>query len=245
MIRVTIWNENYHEQIEQSVRDVYPKGIHGCIADFLGVNDDMEIRTATLDMPECGLTDEVLANTDVLLWWGHCKHEDVPDELVAKIHDRVLRGMGFIALHSAHHSKIFKKLMGQYANLSWRGKDRERIWNILPSHPITEGIGEYFELEPEEMYGEPFDIPQPDELIFIGWFAGGEVFRSGCTWHKKNGKVFYFQPGHEEYPTFHKPEIQKIITNAVRWAAPTRIVEKLECPHVPVSPEEKRSQNNA
>lgn len=243
MIRVTVWNENYHEQIEQKVRDVYPKGIHGCIAEFLAKNEDMIVRTATLDMPDCGITDEILENTDVLIWWAHCKHPQVPDELVDKIHDRILRGMGFIPLHSAHHSKIFKKLIGHTGNLSWREPDRERLWNILPSHPITEGIGEYIELEEEEMYGEPFDIPQPDELIFLGWFAGGEVFRSGCAWHKKNGKLFYFQPGHETYPTYHKPEIQKIITNAVRWATPTRITPALECPHVPVSPEEKRAQS--
>lgn len=245
MIRVTVWNENYHEQISEAIRNVYPTGIHGCIAEFLGANDDIEVRTATLDMPECGLSDEVLENTDVLIWWAHCKHNDVPDELVEKIHNRVLRGMGFIALHSAHHSKIFRKLVGQKADLSWRDNERERIWNIMPSHPITEGIGEYFELEHEEMYGEPFDIPQPDELIFLGWFTGGEVFRSGCTWYKRNGKMFYFQPGHEEYPTFRNPNVQKIITNAVRWAAPTRIVDEIDCPYRPVSPEAKRAQENA
>ena len=245
MIRVTVWNENYHEQVEQQVRDIYPKGIHGCIAEFLAADEEICVRTATLDMPDCGLTDEILESTDVLIWWAHCKHNQVPDELVEKIHARVLRGMGFIALHSAHFSKIFKKLVGQTGSLSWRGLDRERVWNILPSHPITEGIDEYFELEQEEMYGEPFDIPQPDELIFLGWFAGGEVFRSGCTWHKKNGKVFYFQPGHESYPTYHNANIRKIITNAVHWAAPTRITPPIDCPHVPVSPEEKRNAQNA
>ncbi|MBE6688654.1 MAG: trehalose utilization protein ThuA [Ruminococcaceae bacterium] len=244
MINVTVWNENYHEQREQKIRDIYPKGIHGCIAEFLAVNNDICVRTATLDMPDCGLTDEILNNTDVLIWWAHCMHSQVPDELVEKIHDRVLRGMGLIVLHSGHHSKIFKKLMGQTGNLSWRDGDRERLWNILPSHPITEGIGEYIELDREEMYGEPFDIPQPDELIFLGWFSGGEVFRSGCTWHKKNGKVFYFQPGHESNPTYYKPEIQKIITNAVRWAAPTRLTPPLECPHVPVSPEAKYAEQH-
>lgn len=243
MIRVTVWNENVHERTEEKIKAVYPNGIHGCIADFLGKNEDITVTTATLDMPGCGLSNEVLENTDVLIWWAHCYHAQVPDELVERIHDRILRGMGFIALHSAHHSKIFKKLIGQTGNLSWRDDNFERLWNILPSHPITRGIPQYIELEKEEMYGEPFDIPQPDELIFIGWFDGGEVFRSGCTWHKNNGKVFYFQPGHEAYPTYYREDIQTIITNAVRWAAPTRITGPLECPHAKVSPEEKRKEN--
>ena len=147
MIRVTVWNENVHERTEEKIKAIYPKGIHGCIADFLGEDKDIQVTTATLDMPECGLTDEVLNNTDVLIWWAHCYHKDVPDELVEKIHDRILRGMGFIALHSAHYSKIFKKLIGQTGSLSWRDNNFERVWNILPSHPITRGIPEYFELE--------------------------------------------------------------------------------------------------
>ena len=82
------------------------------------------------------------------------------------------------------------------------------------------GLGDHIVLEHEETYGEHFEIPQPDELIFISWFEGGEVFRSGCTFTRGKGHIFYFQPGHETFPIYHQPDIQKVITNAVRWAAP-------------------------
>lgn len=241
MIRVTIWNEYIHELSDDDVKKVYPNGIHGCIADFLGKNEDITVRTATLEQEECGLTDEVLNNTDVLIWWGHMAHDRVPDSIAEKVYNRVMCGMGFIALHSGHHSKPFRRLMGTTCNLSWRDGDRERVWNIMPSHPIAQGIGSYFELEREEMYGERFDIPTPDELIFMGWFSGGEVFRSGCCWCKGLGRVFYFQPGHESNPTFYNESVQKIITNAVRWAMPLYTQSEVDCPHVPESPEALRA----
>ena len=222
MIKVTVWNEYFHEKTEESVASIYPNGIHTAIADFLR-SDDIQVRTATLEDEECGLTEEVLKDTDVLIWWGHVAHEQVPDELVEKIHDRILRGMGLIVLHSGHYSKIFRKTLGTTCSLKWREGDRERVWNIAPNHPITQGIGEYFYLENEEMYGERFDVPNPDELVLIGWFGGGEVFRSGCVWNRGLGKVFYFQPGHESNPTFKHPAVQKIITNAVRYVAPLNI----------------------
>lgn len=123
------------------------------------------MRTATLNDPDCGLPPEVLENTDVLIWWGHKAHDEVPDELVERVHDRVLRGMGFIALHSAHFSKPFKRLMGTSCALHWRDGDFERLWTVNPAHPIAKGIGEYVEIPVEEMYGESFDIPEPDELV--------------------------------------------------------------------------------
>ncbi len=220
MINVTVWNENQHEKTNEKVREVYPDGIHEAIASFLK-GADYEVRTATLDEEEHGLTEEVLANTDVLLWWGHKAHETVQDEVVERVQQRVLDGMGLIVLHSGHFSKIFKKLMGTSCDLKWREADeKERIWVVDPSHPITEGLGEYIELEKEEMYGEHFDIPAPDELVFMSWFEGGEVFRSGCTYRRGNGKIFYFRPGHETYPTYHHPDVQLVIKNAVKWAAP-------------------------
>ncbi len=233
MIRVTVWNENWHEREDENIAKIHPGGLHGTLASFLGTDEEIEVRTATLDRPECGLTDEVLENTDVMLWWGHCRHELVPDEIAEKVKQRVLRGMGIIFLHSAHFSKPFRLLMGTTCSLKWRDGDRERLWTVMPNHPIAQGIGEYIELEKEEMYGERFDIPQPDEIIFLGWFSGGEVFRSGCTWNKGLGKVFYFQPGHESNLSFFNPQIQKVITNAVKWAAPYEIVDKIECPHFP------------
>ncbi len=221
-INVTIWNEFFHEQTRESIRKVYPDGIHGAIAQKLSELGDYNIRTATLDMPEHGLTDEVLDNTDVLIWWGHAKHADVSDEVALKVKEHVLNGMGFIALHSAHASKPFKLLMGTQSRSKWRENDeKERIWVIEPSHPIAENLPEYIELPQEETYGERFDIPAPDELIFISWFSGGEVFRSGCCYNRGLGKVFYFRPGHEEYPTYYRDDIAQIIKNAVEWANPT------------------------
>ncbi|MFB9759709.1 MULTISPECIES: ThuA domain-containing protein [Bacillaceae] len=222
MVQVTVWNENRHEKKNPVVRDIYPNGIHGAIAGFLE-EAGFQARTAVLDEPEHGLTDEVLQNTDVLIWWGHLAHGEVSDEVVQKVQQRVLDGMGLIVLHSGHFSKIFKVLMGTSCDLKWReADDRERLWVIDPSHPITNGIGEYIQLEKEEMYGEHFDIPAPDELIFMSWFEGGEVFRSGCTYKRGNGKIFYFRPGHETYPTYHNKEIQRVIMNAVEWAKPVQ-----------------------
>ncbi|TLS38851.1 ThuA domain-containing protein [Pseudalkalibacillus caeni] len=223
MIKVTIWNENRHEQKSQEVRDVYPQGIHGAIASFLK-EEEFQVKIATLDEEANGLTDEVLNNTDVLLWWGHIAHEEVSDEIVDKVQQRVLEGMGLIVLHSGHFSKIFKKLMGTSCDLKWReANEKERLWIVDPAHPIAEGLGEYIEIEREEMYGEHFDIPAPDELVMVSWFEGGEVFRSGCTYHRGNGKIFYFRPGHETYPTYYHQGVQQVIKNAINWAKPTNL----------------------
>lgn len=229
-MKVTVWNENQHEKSEPGVTELYPGGLHTYIAGFLK-SDDVEVRTATLDDEECGLTDEVLDDTDVLLWWGHMAHERVPDEVVKRVHDHVLCGMGLIVLHSGHHSKIFRKLLGTYCNLKWRDGARERIWTINPNHPIAAGIPETFVLDPEEMYGEPFSIPEPQEVIFMGWYNGGEVFRSGCTFVRGNGKIFYFQPGHETNKSFQNEYVQRIIKNAVKWACPINKNIKPDCPH--------------
>ncbi|MBF0813027.1 MULTISPECIES: ThuA domain-containing protein [Staphylococcus] len=216
-MNITIWNEFRHEQENEDVQAVYPNGIHHVIASFL--TDDHIVTTATLDEPQHGLTDDVLAQTDVLIWWGHKVHEEVDEEVVEKVKQKVLEGMGLVVLHSGHFSKIFKSLMGTSCDLKWREADeKERLWVVDPTHPITEGIDSYFELEKEEMYGEHFDIPSPDETVFISWFEGGEVFRSGVTFKRGNGKIFYFRPGHESYPTYYNVNVQKVIKNAVKWA---------------------------
>ncbi|TDL80925.1 ThuA domain-containing protein [Peribacillus frigoritolerans] len=221
-MKITVWNENRHEQKNPAVAEIYPEGIHGAIANFLK-ESGIDAATATLDQPEHGLTEEVLSETDVLFWWGHLAHDEVSDEIVERVQKRVLEGMGLVVLHSGHFSKIFKKLMGTSCDLKWReADDKERLWVVDPSHPITEGIGEFIEIEKEEMYGEHFDIPAPDQLVFVSWFEGGEVFRSGCTYQRGNGKIFYFRPGHETYPTYHNKEIQKVLVNAAKWAAPTK-----------------------
>ncbi|MDQ8193191.1 ThuA domain-containing protein [Coraliomargarita sp. SDUM461004] len=232
-IRITVWNEFRHEKSNPRVTEIYPEGMHTTIANFLSKEVDYEVRTATLDEPEHGLGGDVLAHTDVLIWWGHMAHGDVSDTIVAKVKTRVLEGMGLIALHSAHYAKIFKALLGTTCSLKWReSTDKERLWNTMPAHPILQGIGDYFEIPQEEMYGEPFGIPTPQEQLLISWFTGGEVFRSGATWTRGNGKIFYFRPGHETYPTYHQAEVQKIITNAVRWAEPTVCIPDA-CPNSP------------
>jgi len=220
--RITVWNEGRHEKSHAEVREVYPDGIHTVISNGLKAKGLKEVRTATLDEPEHGLTNEVLANTDVLFWWGHMAHGEVSDEIVNRVYSRVLEGMGLIVLHSGHFSKIFRKLMGTGCDLKWREiGEKERLWLVNPGHPIAAGLGEYIELEHEEMYGEHFDIPSPDELVFISWFAGGEVFRSGCCFYRGAGKIFYFRPGHETYRTYYQPDIQQVLYNAALWAAPS------------------------
>ena len=217
--RVTIWNEYRHEKSDENVAEIYPDGIHGALAAVLK-ETGLEVRTATLDEPEHGLSREVLDTTDVLLWWGHAAHEEVSDEIVDRVQEGVLGGMGLVVLHSGHFSKIFKRLMGTTCDLKWRHDDKERLWVVAPGHPIAEGLGEYIELG-EEMYGEPFDVPPPDELVFVSHFGGGEVFRSGLCYRRGLGRIFYFRPGHEENPSYHNPDVQRVIRNAVRWAAPT------------------------
>jgi trehalose utilization protein len=215
---VTVWCET------GGALGAYPRGIHICIAEFLASSGLFgEVRTASLEQPYHGLTDEVLEGTDVLVWWGHIKHHMVGDDIVKKIHRRVLRGMGLVPLHSAHASKIFKRLMGTETDrLRWRETgERERVWTIIPGHPVAEGVPEFFDIPRSEMYGEHFQIPAPDELVFISWYEGGEVFRSGCAFKRGFGRIFYFSPGHETYPIYEQPEVQRVITNAVKWAAPT------------------------
>ena len=234
MINVTIWNEFLHEKQHEEVSRVYPEGIHIALQKGLAC-DQFNIRTATLDQPEHGLTEEVLTNTDVLLWWGHMGHDQVEDYIVERVHARVMAGMGLIVLHSGHFSKIFKKLMGTGCDLKWReANEKERIWVVNPGHRIAEGLPEYITLDHEEMYGEHFDIPTPDELILVSWFQGGEVFRSGCTFYRGQGKVFYFRPGHETFPTYYNEHVLKVIANGIHWAKPTQTAAPVRGNHKPL-----------
>jgi trehalose utilization protein len=238
-IRVTVWNEFRHEKSHEEVKKVYPDGLHAVIAAHLKKQEGITTRLAALDDPEHGLTEAVLKKTDVLIWWGHMAHHEVKDEIVDRVQQRVLDGMGLIVLHSGHFSKIFRRMMGTTCNLWWRDGDKARYWVVAPNHPIAAGLGPYFELAEEEMYGEFFDIPAPDELVLIGWFSGGEVFRAGCCFNRGHGRIFYFQPGHETLPTYHDANVLKVITNAVRWTAATEGAVKREFGHRAV-PLEKR-----
>ncbi len=235
-LKAVVWGENVHEQTSQVVREIYPNGMHDTIASALNEDAKISATTATLQEPEHGLTTDRLADTDVLFWWGHAAHGDVSDSVVDRVVDAVWSGMGLVVLHSGHFSKPFKRLMGTSCALTWReAGERERIWVTAPNHPIVTGLPPYFELESEEMYGEPFGIPEPDETVMLGWFEGGEVFRSGVTYRRGAGKVFYFQPGHETYPTYHDATIQTVLRNACHWAHnPTpRIADVADAPNRP------------
>ena len=220
MIKVTVWNEYLEELQYEHVAKVYPNGIHECICEFLDKDPEIQVRCVTLRMEDQGLSEEILNDTDVLIWWGHQAHDEVTEENVQRVKQHVLDGMGLIALHSAHYSNPMKELLGTSMCVRWKHGEREKLVCVDPSHPIAEGITEPVILEKEEMYGEYFDIPKPDDVVFLGWFSNEEVFRSGCTFTRGWGKIFYFQPGHEEYPIYYHPQIQRIITNAVKWAKP-------------------------
>ncbi len=222
-IRVTIWNESRHELKSPAIAAIYPNGIHEAIASHLRTNARLEVRTATQDQPEHGLTEDVVQSTDVMVWWGHMAHNQVADVVVDRVYGRVMKGMGLIVLHSGHFSRIFRKLMGTTCNLKWREHEHESetLWVTRPGHPIVAGIDDHFTLAHEEMYGEFFDIPEPECTFLISSFSGGEVFRSRCTWTRGAGRVVYFRPGHEAFPTYHDRNVLKVIENAIEWAAPT------------------------
>jgi len=236
-IRTVVWGENVHEQKNRIVAGIYPGGMHACIADALNDDPAINATTATLQQLEHGLPAERLAETDVLVWWGHAAHGDVSDEVVERVCEAVWSGMGLVFLHSAHFSKPFKRLMGTPCNLTWReAGERERLWVTSRNHPITKGLPDCFELEHEEMYGEPFGVPEPLETVFVSWFQGGEVFRSGLTYRRGAGNVFYFRPGHETYPTYHDANVQTVLRNSVHWAFNplARVVDATAAPNVPV-----------
>lgn len=223
--RVLVWGENRHEQIEEKVRAIYPDGMHTTIAEGIRTNlgEHATVSTTTLDEPEHGLTEEVLDATDVLVWWGHMAHGDVTDEIVERVQRHVLSGMGLVVLHSGHWSKIFGKLMGTTCTLRWRSEqDRELVWTVDPTHPIAQGVPHPFVIPQQEMYGEFFDVPAPDELVFLSTFSGGEVFRSGMTWKRGHGRIFFFSPGDQDYPVYHQEEVRRVIANGVEWARSSR-----------------------
>lgn len=231
-INVTVWNEYGDAQKVPAVTAVYPQGLHEAIAGFLNKDPAVKARTATQADPEQGLSEETLNATDVLVYWAHIYHPLIEDRIAQRVIEHVQRGMGVVFLHSAHKSKPFMGLLGTSGSLSWReANEKTRLWTAAPAHPIAEGVPTTFTLDHEEMYSEPFGIPNPQDTVFISWFQGGNVFRSGVTFTRENGKVFYFQPGHETNPTYHNEVIQRVILNAVKWAKPVRRVGPLSCPN--------------
>ncbi len=224
MTRVLVWAEDRPLEIHKTkMRQLYPEGIHGAIAEFLSRQPDLKVRTAVMTDQDQGLSKEILSATDVLVFWSHKHWRELEDVYVDAIHERVLEGMGIILLHSAHASKVFAKLMGTHTQcLRWRENDEhQRHWIVCPGHPIVRGIkGEYIEIPLDETYGEYFDIPQPDTIVFLASSEGGEVLRSGCCFRRGQGKLFYFSAGHETYPVYYQGEVQQVITNAVYWSRP-------------------------
>lgn len=246
-IRVTIWNENVHERAEGAfgdlIRGFYPHGIHNTLKEELAA-DDLEITAVSLDMPEQGLPDDLLNNTDVLMWWGHCAHGQVADALVDKIQHRILAGMGLVVMHSGHYSKIFRRMLGTSCSLRWREcGEKERVWVVDPQHPIAKGVPDSFVVPNTEMYGEPFGIPEDGHVVFMSWYEGGNVFRSGVTFRRGAGNIFYFSPGHETFPIYHNPGVVKVLGNAVRWAAPAFPPQKTDCWNTDPAPEKVYSAN--
>ncbi|MBO5898402.1 MAG: ThuA domain-containing protein [Clostridia bacterium] len=220
-IRVTVWNEFRHEKTQEEAKKLYPNGLHAVIGEYLGKQDDIEVTLAALDDPEQGLSEDVLNNTDVLVWWGHMAHAEVDDALVARICKRVFLGqMGLVVLHSGHHSKLFRSVIGTTGHLSWGREQKEIVWNINPTHPIAAGIPDHFLIESEELYAEPFYIAEPDETIFTSWFEDGFILRSGVVFKRAAGKIFYFQPGHETCPSYHNEYVLRVILNGVRYVKP-------------------------
>ena len=235
-VRCTVWGENVHEHENDVVASLYPDGMHAAIALALNADPSITATTVTLQQPEHGCSEAKLEETDVLVWWGHAAHDAVADYIVDRILRRIWTGMGLVMLHSGHFSKLFMRLMGTPCALKWReAGERERVWVVSRNHPIARGLPDCFVLDMEEMYGEPFSVPEPLETIFISWFQGGEVFRSGLTYQRGAGKIFYFRPGHETYPTYHDANVHQVLRNAVHWAASRQRWDSIcDAPNIPV-----------
>jgi len=214
-IRVLLWSE------QTEPKDVYPKGINGALADYLRQFSDIEVKTASLSDPDAGLSEAVLAKTDVLIWFGHRRHAEVPDEAVDRILRHVReRGMGFFGLHSTHYSKVIKRLLnatGSWSSYVNHGKP-EQMWVVLPGHPIAKGVSD-FTIPQTEIYTEPFDVPLPEAVIVEGTWESGHRSRDVMTWTIGKGRVVYIRAGHETYPIFFMPQMQRLVSNAVRYAA--------------------------
>lgn len=214
-VRVLAWSEH------TAPKAVFPDDINNAVAGALCEDPQLTVTTAELVDPGDGVPEEVLASTDVLVWWGHLLHGRVTDAAVARIAAQVRDGgMGFVALHSAHMSKPFTTLIGDDGRLGGVALDggKETITVRTPDHPVAQGVSD-FVIGKEESYDEEFGCGHPDTVVFHSAFENGQQFRSGLAYRIGAGRVFYFRPGHEEYPTLFLPEVKQIIRNAVRWAA--------------------------
>ena len=114
--------------------------------------------------------------------------------------------------------EVWKLVLPQCVFPAWRADGLpSHVTTLLPRHPIAAGLPVQWDIPQTEMYGEPFHVPAPDEVIFEEKWDKGEFFRSGCVWQVGKGRVFYFRPGHETYPVFKQAEPLRVVENAVRW----------------------------
>ncbi|MCI8623421.1 MAG: trehalose utilization protein ThuA [Provencibacterium sp.] len=222
-IRVTVWNEFYDDPRHPAIQELYPGGVQEYLASVLREEPDMAVTARHFyEDDACGLSDEVLDSTDVLLVYGHILRDNVPEDRVKKLIERVVKeGMGVIFLHSALWMNLFQRLVGPGAYCGYRELgERERVWVVNRNHPIAAGLPSSFVIPHTEVYSEPAGFPDPDELVFISWYQGGEAARSGMVWRRGAGRIFYFSPGHAWYNAMQIPEYHTVIKNAVRWAVP-------------------------
>lgn len=227
-MRILIYNEGRDERNKPEVLTIYPKEIGGALSHIVSQIPNSEIiDILSMYNVKEKLTNNLLESVDLLLYWSHGGNSQFPDELAKLIQDHVLRGMGFVVLHSAIGSKPFKALMGTTCSIHYRHDDFERMTCCNPLHPIAAGLPLHIELDKEESYGEYIDVPKPDDIIYLGWFDSGEVCRSVMTWTRGYGKVVFIQPGHETNSSYHNPYIQKLIVNSCIWASRSFFFEEL------------------
>lgn len=222
-MNITIFNEYHPNEHTGKAEKNYPGGIHIALKSIFE-SQEYDVVTATQEQACNGLTDEILDNTDVLLWWSKNWDNELLNSVADKVVSRIREGMGAVFLHSAKNSKPFLRLTGTTsatAPVSWKEPgESERLFVVSPAHPIAEGIPSGYVIPNEEPYCEYFDIPKPDDIVFLGGFGNGMCIRAGVTFTRGAGKIFFFQPGHDSFPVYNDKVIRRIILNAVNWAKP-------------------------
>ncbi len=270
-LKVVVWDERQPAQ-----KQAYENFLGNRIADHLKTLPGLSVQSVALDDPAQGLSDEILGDCHVLIWWGHVRQAEVAPEVGIRIVDRIKQGkLALIALHSAHWSTPFIEAMNERSRQdlarlgppsastleipppkrntvpgdndrltpyvqtrkfpdgkvardlhlpiccfpAYRNDGKPSYLRVLkPEHPIVQGVpASGFTIPHEEMYNEPFHVPEPDEVILEERWETGEWFRGGMLWTLGKGKVFYFRPGHETYPTYQQEYPLMIVANAVNW----------------------------
>ncbi|MEZ5042821.1 MAG: alpha/beta hydrolase fold domain-containing protein [Saprospiraceae bacterium] len=108
-IKVVVWDERQKKQ-----QKAYPDFMGNHIADYLKKNDLLRVYSVGLDDPEQGLSDEVLENCEVMIWWGHVRHPEISVATSKKLIERVKAGtLEMIFLHSAHWANPFVEAMNE------------------------------------------------------------------------------------------------------------------------------------